>query len=158
VSSEAARDDPPKELRLDLPAAHSSVRMARQLLYSFGKELLEPDELDVLGLVTTELLGNAVDHGGGEAALSEEELQEDVRMQLVCTITPARWVVEVTDRGGGDPVEIQAMLDSEALPDLDDERGRGIFLLATMVDDIRVEHGEDGRGLRITAARRHGGG
>ena len=38
-------------------------------------------------------------------------------------------------------------------PDLDDERGRGFFLLAQMVDEFRVERSEDGLGLAFVARK-----
>ena len=41
----------------------------------------------------------------------------------------------VDDQGGGDPEDLRGFVTpSDELPDLDDERGRGFFLMAQMVD------------------------
>ena len=49
----------------------------------------------------------------------------------------------------------------QASSDLEDERGRGFFLLAQMVDGIDVEPSLDGKGLALEAHRtldgRHAG-
>ena len=39
------------------------------------------------------------------------------------------------------------------LPDLEDERGRGFFLLMQMVDELRVDRTADGSGLLFIAVK-----
>ena len=147
----------PQELRLDLPAAHSASRMARQVVGKFAVERgLPEDEVGTLELVTSELLSNAVDHGGGGAAMEEDDVKDGVRMFLHLRVTPDRWILSVSDQGGGDPAEVEPFLDDTALPDLEDERGRGFFLLVQMVDEITVERSGDGKGLEFTARKRVG--
>jgi anti-sigma regulatory factor (Ser/Thr protein kinase) len=51
---------------------------------------------------------------------------------------------------------VQALLEPGELPDLDDDRGRGFFLLAGMLDSLTVARSEDGRGLVFRAVREHG--
>jgi anti-sigma regulatory factor (Ser/Thr protein kinase) len=63
--------------------------------------------------------------------------------------------LEVSDRGGGDPEELRAFLDPDGLPDLEDERGRGFFLLASSVDSLTVEANPEGDGLTFKAERRY---
>ena len=146
-------------LGLDLPAAHSAVATARKVIGHFARlEGLEEREVDTLMLVTSELLGNAIDHGGGNHALVEEELEGDVRMRVQFEMTSTGWTVEVSDQGGGDPAEIEPLIHPEGLPDLEDERGRGFFLLAQMVDRLDVTRSADGRGLTFLAVREHGAG
>jgi anti-sigma regulatory factor (Ser/Thr protein kinase) len=146
-------EDP--ELRLDLPAAHSASRMARQVVGKFALEHgLTAEEIGTLELVTSELLSNAVDHGGGGAAMEEKDLVADVRMQLSLSVIAGTWTLSVSDQGGGDPAELEPYLDSQALPDLEDERGRGFFLLVQMVDQLTVTRSVDGRGLCFTARKR----
>ena len=43
----------------------------------------------------------------------------------------------------------------DRIPDLEDERGRGFFLLAQMVDVLAVERSDDGLGLSFRAVRRY---
>jgi anti-sigma regulatory factor (Ser/Thr protein kinase) len=147
----------PHELRLDLPAAHSAGRMGRQVLRRFAERQGVPDEeIQTIEFIASELLSNAVDHGGGKAAMEEADLDGDVRMTLSFSVRDQVWELCVEDQGGGDPGELAAMLDAEGLPDLEDERGRGLFLMNQMVDHLSVRKTPDGRGLVFTATRRYG--
>jgi anti-sigma regulatory factor (Ser/Thr protein kinase) len=146
------------ELRLDLPATHSHGRMARRIARQFAEsEGLAERECETLEFVVGELLDNAVDHGGGGAARELEDLPRDVRMSLWVAVDGARWSVKIGDQGGGDPAVIRPLLDPpDGVPDLDDDRGRGLFLLAQLVDVLDVQRSEDGLGLSFQATRRHG--
>jgi anti-sigma regulatory factor (Ser/Thr protein kinase) len=151
------RREGPHELRLDLPAAHSAGRMARQMVRQFAQaEGLPEGELDTLLFVVGELLDNAVDHGGGDGAREVSDLQGDVRMRLELDLANGAWSVRVFDQGGGEPEELSAFLEPpDGLPPLEDERGRGFYLLAQMVDELAVAKSDDGLGLAIRAVRRH---
>jgi anti-sigma regulatory factor (Ser/Thr protein kinase) len=144
----------PREIRLDLPAAHSAGRMARQVVARFAeREGLVDDELSTLELVVSELLSNAVDHGGGNAAMEESDLTEDVRMTLSLAFRPDCWELRVCDQGGGDPESMQPFLERDGLPDLSDDRGRGFFLLLDMLQDLRIVVSPDEKGLEVIAVR-----
>jgi anti-sigma regulatory factor (Ser/Thr protein kinase) len=144
----------PRELRLDLPAAHSAERMARGVLREFARrERVPVPEIDTLEFVAGELLTNAVDHGGGERALREEDLRSAVRMSLVLVVSDDGWTLRVGDQGGGDPAALRARLLANDEPDLDDDRGRGFFLLAQMVDRLDVVKSQDGLGVEFVAVR-----
>lgn len=148
------RDDPkdPHELKLDLPAAHSAQRMARAVLRQFAKRERIPEKaVTTIEFIASELLSNAVDHGGGERAMEESELKSDVRMTLVLSVRPAGWTMRVSDQGGGDPDELVSRLNAGEMPDLEDERGRGFFLLRQMLDSLEVVRSQDGRGLEFIA-------
>ncbi len=145
----------PREIHLDLPAAHSAGRMARQVVARFAaREGLEGDELSTLELVVSELLSNAVDHGGGNAAMEESDLEDDVRMTLSLAFHEGGWTMHVCDQGGGDPAAMQPFLDPDGLPDLTDDRGRGYFLLLGMLEELRIEVSPDAKGLQVVAVRR----
>lgn len=146
---------PPEVLEMQLPAAHSAVRMARQVASKFAKEAgVRGESLETLSLVISELLANAVDHGGGGAAMEESDLAAPVTMHLVLEASRAGWCAQVSDQGGGDPEALRARLNPDVLPDLEDERGRGFFLMMAMVDELRIDRSADGRGLTITAVKR----
>jgi len=155
---EIVRREEPHELRLDLPATHAHGRMARRIARQFAEsEGLPERECETLEFVTGELLDNAVDHGGGNAARELEDLPRDVRMSLFVAVDGARWSVRIGDQGGGDPAAIRPLLEPpDGVPDLDDERGRGLFLLAQLVDVLDVERSEDGLGLSFVAVKRYG--
>ena len=141
-------------LQLDLPAAHSASRMARQVVGKFALEHgISEDDVGTLELVTSELLSNAVDHGGGGSAMEEADVVGDVRMKLHLACGPAGWELRVADQGGGEPSEMEPFLDDSGMPDLEDERGRGFFLLVQMVDELSVAKSEDGKGLEFVAKK-----
>ena len=145
------------EIRLDLPAAHSASRMARQVVRKFVEGRgMEEKEIGTLELITSELLGNAVDHGGGESAMDESDLKRSVRMKLALEVEDAGWRLQVSDQGGGDPAEMESLIHPDGFPDLEDERGRGFFLMGEMVDELSVEKSADGLGLSFIAVRRFG--
>jgi anti-sigma regulatory factor (Ser/Thr protein kinase) len=144
----------PHELRLDLPAAHSAERMARAVLRQFAvREHVPAKEIETLEFVASELLSNAVDHGGGRRAMEESEVKDGVRMSLFLVVKETAWSLSVSDQGGGDPDQMAAHLSRDDLPDIDEDRGRGFFLLKQMVDTLRVEKSRDGLGLEFTAVR-----
>lgn len=158
------RDDERGTLDLDLPATHAHGRMARRIARQFAEtEGLALSECETLEFVVGELLDNAVDHGGGGAARGLDDLTRDVRMRLIVRVTvdgaasdeqETRWSVRVEDQGGGEPATLKAMIAPDSgFPDLEDERGRGFFLLAQMVDAIDVLETEDGKGLALVAKR-----
>ena len=129
-------------------------RIARQFAEAEG---LPERECETLEFVAGELLDNAVDHGGGGAARELEDLERDVRMSLWVSVAGGTWSVRIGDQGGGDPAAIKPMLDPpDGVPDLDDDRGRGLFLLAQLVDVLDVERSEDGLGLAFQASRHYG--
>jgi anti-sigma regulatory factor (Ser/Thr protein kinase) len=147
----------PHELRLDLPAAHSAERMARAVLRQFARrERVPAGEIETLEFVACELLGNAVDHGGGRHAMEESDVQGGVRMSLYLVLRANGWTLVVEDQGGGDPDEVAARISLEGTPDIEDERGRGFFLLKQMLDGLHVGRSTDGRGLQFTAIRTFG--
>jgi len=145
----------PEVLDMLLPAAHSAVRMARQVARKFAREAgVRGDSLEAMSLVISELLANAVDHGGGKAAMEATDLAAPVTMHLVLEASRAGWCAKVSDQGGGDPEELRELLHPGELPDLEDERGRGFFLMLAMVDELRIDRSADGKGLLITAVKR----
>ena len=156
------RDDQPGTLELDLPATHAHGRMGRRIARQFAEsEGLAQAECETLEFVVGELLDNAVDHGGGGAARVLEDLNADVRMRLAVTVEGddggqgvSRWSVRVEDQGGAEPEVLEEMIQpASGIPDLEDERGRGFFLLAQMVDAIDVSASGDGLGIALEARK-----
>ena len=100
----------PRKLALELPAIHAAVRQARNVVRSFARMCGLPGrEVETLMLVASELLGNAVDHGGGGGAMDEGEMAGSVRMVLRLEFSGQSWSLEVDDQGGGDPAEVQEL-------------------------------------------------
>jgi anti-sigma regulatory factor (Ser/Thr protein kinase) len=141
-------------LSLDLPAAHRGVRVARSIVKRFARlEGLDRREADSQAVVVSELLMNVIDHGSAEAAMTEDDLDHKVRMRFTLLIHDGGWQVSVSDQGGGDPDRVRRLLEAKQAPDLEDERGRGLYLLRQMVQRVEVRASPDGRGLTIIANR-----
>ena len=158
MTGDPGQTEPTDELHLDLPAAHSAVRMAREVVRQFARSnAIAGNELETLVLVASELLSNAVDHGGGNAAMEERDLERPVHVLLDLHIAGTGWWLEIADEGGGEPEEVAALLHPDSPPDLEDERGRGFYLLGQMVDSLEVRRRVDGRGLILRAERRGSG-
>lgn len=146
------------ELALDLPAAHRGVRVARNVVRHFARlQGMKDHDVESLTLVVSELLANAIDHGGGNAALTEDDLDTEVRVKLRLVLNQAQWSLDVTDQGGGNPDDVQRIIDGNEFPDLDDDRGRGLYLTRQMVDEMIVSMSNDGDGLTFSAAKKYRG-
>lgn len=150
---------PLHELSLDLPAAHRGVRVARNVVQRFARLLgMSQEDADALTLVVSELLANAIDHGGGAAAMTEDELKEDVRVRLHFELDATRWTLAVSDQGGGDAEELRGQLETADFFDLEHDRGRGLFLLKASVDELEVLESEAGDGLTFRVTKGYGAG
>lgn len=78
-----------------LPAKPQSVKVARRLVHSCLPEWLHDLQRDIVVLLTSELVTNAVIHGGPHAAGAE--------LGLEVTLTAGGVRVEVSDGGAGVP-------------------------------------------------------
>ena len=145
-----------QSLSLELLATHESVRVARHMIRHFARMRGVSDhERDNLVLVASELLANAVDHGDGEVLMQDEQNVDKVMMGLSLEITETHWQLAVSDQCGGDPAKLQSALDESSLPDLEDDRGRGLFLLRSSVDELHVTKSSDGKGVEVKAVHTH---
>jgi len=144
------------ELALDLPAVHQEVRVARSLAMRFARMHGIPEsEASSIGLVVSEMLANAIDHGSGCAAMTVEDLESDVRMHLCLVLSSGSWQLSVTDQCGGDAEALQQILQGAADFDPLDDRGRGLFMMRAYVDDLAVIGSHDGQGLTVRAMKRY---
>lgn len=151
----SAPHGPNHELSLNLPAVHRGVRVARNLLLRFARmEGVAETEASSIGLVVSEMLANAIDHGSAGAAMTEEDLKSDVRMRLTLRLSPTSWDLSVTDQCGGDAEVLSEILRGAADFDPLDDRGRGMFMMRAYVDELVVSKSRDGQGLTIRASKR----
>ncbi len=140
-------------LQLRLPAHHLAVRLARARVRECAHEAgLAENEVERLEFVTGELLSNAVDHGGGQGAMDADAWGGKIHMHLELQCQSNGWQLRVEDEGGGDPEGLRHMLvPADEVPDLEDERGRGFFLLMAMLDSLQVESAQRGEGIALIA-------
>ena len=145
--------EPMHRMQLRLPAHHLAIRLARSRVRECAQEagMAEP-EIERLEFVAGELLSNAVDHGGGHGAMDEAQWDTKVHMHLELSCEASGWCMRVEDEGGGDPDELRPLLvTGDEVPDLEDERGRGFFLLMAMLDSLQVEAAQRGHGIALIA-------
>jgi DNA-binding NarL/FixJ family response regulator len=99
----------------------SSPRHARRDLRTALADAMNQDSLDVIELLTTELVTNAIKHASSTARVAAELSGRRIR-------------VSVTDDGPGLPVRRTARLD--------DEGGRGLGLVETLAADWGIDVGD----------------
>ncbi|MEU6535364.1 ATP-binding protein [Streptomyces sp. NPDC047000] len=95
------------------PADPASVRRARHAVTESLPQVLRPHLGDDLGLLTSELVTNAIRHGVGR---EDEDL-----IELVLWPADGHYWLAVSDPGSGKPMVVE--------PDMDAENGRGLLLV-----------------------------
>jgi len=98
-----------------------------------------------LALVITEICNNAVEHGSATEAEP---------MQISGKVTNGLLEMEIIEKSGEalDPIG-KALLDSYTVPAVDNERGRGLFLIRVYVDELQIDTNERNK-LRIRLQKR----
>ncbi|NJN14377.1 MAG: ATP-binding protein [Planctomycetes bacterium] len=106
----------------------------------------EEDETESIALVTTEILNNSIEHGSNNP-------QDEIGVTL--EVTPQLFRCVVVDAGrGGDKFARDALVRAQKMPDLEEPRGRGLFLIRTYMDDVDVTWStEGGTCIRVSKAR-----
>lgn len=131
----AHADRPQRNWVLDARDADSARSAKRAILWHLGDTIRDETQLASIELALGELIGNVARHSPGIAEVTIE--QRDSRVHL-----------RVIDRG--EPFAYHHSNGSAR--DLLAESGRGLFLVHTVAEDLRVEH--NGTGNVITAVFR----
>ena len=128
-----------KVARFRMPSQRSAVAPTVERILRFvARAELSPERRDDLAVALAEALSNAAVHGHG--------LDSRRTVRVAVAVSPGCAVVEVSDSGGG--------FDSGAAPDPTDPsrhlipRGRGIFLMRRLVDE--VAYNAAGNTVRLT--------
>ena len=103
----------------------------------------DEEETESISLVTTEILNNSIEHGANGP-------QDEIDVTLL--VTRSRFRFEVVDPGrGGKDFASTALSRASHMPDLDEPRGRGLFLVRSYMDELRVSFDpESGTKLMVT--------
>jgi anti-sigma regulatory factor (Ser/Thr protein kinase) len=110
----------------DVPATrHTVAQFARRV----G---LPQDKVEILELAASEVATNSVRHGGGAGTVA-------------MWTTPSAAVVEFSDAG-----RLTDPLTGRLMPSLEQEGGRGVFLVNQLCDLVQVRSSDDGTRIRIT--------
>ncbi|MHC4339514.1 MAG: ATP-binding protein [Planctomycetota bacterium] len=101
------------------------------------------EETESISLVTTEILNNSIEHGSNGP-------QDEIDVTLL--VTRSRFRFEVVDPGrGGKGFASTALNRASHMPELDEPRGRGLFLVRSYMDELQVSYDPDsGTKLMVT--------
>ena len=125
----------PARLHFHLPLEPSRLLRARERVRDYlHQQLLEADLIDDVVLALEEAMTNAVRHSG-----AAEDLEVALRFE------GADLLLEVRDRGQGFDV---GSFDPDALPDRLASGGRGLFLMAKLMDELHLGL-DDGLAVRM---------
>jgi serine/threonine-protein kinase RsbW len=129
-------------VRLTFPAKPDYLLLARLALSGLTRSVPVSEEaLADLKLAVTEACGNAVRHAYPDAT-------GDVSVSYVVTDDALEMIVE--DQGRG--VEKPDLADAPFAAPL--ESGMGISIIKTIVDDLDIQPGADGRGTVVRMSKR----
>lgn len=93
------------------------------------------DEADEIALVATEILNNSIEHGCRTP---------DDQVEVTMIVTPELFRFEVLDAGSGGPeFASHAAQRAKIMPDLEESRGRGLFLINNFMDELDVSYDPD---------------
>lgn len=131
-------EDSPARHHVQLSSDHASVERAVEETRAFVSQHLSDDELSYRTvLVVSEAVTNAAEHG------NKYDQEKKVNLELVWNQPEMTIVVE--DEGAGfNPDEVQDPLSPD---NLTRERGRGLFLIYQMSEDVQYE--KEGTRLQV---------
>jgi serine/threonine-protein kinase RsbW len=134
---------PPDVVELSFPADARYLVLARLSLAGIAPAApLDAETLADLKLAVTEACANAVRHAYAPDAPGDVH----VRIEL----GDARVAIEIADRGKGLATEQPADWDPEELR----EQGMGFAIIRSVVDDVDIGAGADGRGTTVRMVKR----
>lgn len=130
-------DAPPTALDVRIPTRLEMVRPLRKVIEGLmAAEGWGEDDVADVGLVATEVIQNAVEHG------SKNDGAEEVVVR--CTLAGREVTIEVRDPGTGKGTRSLLERDVTQPPPVDASRGRGLYLvhrMARRLDRLRIEEG-----------------
>ncbi|HEX7168740.1 MAG TPA: ATP-binding protein [Acidimicrobiales bacterium] len=137
-------DDAEVAIELGIPARAEYVALARLVVSSLASSRrdLADDRIDDLKVAVSEACTNAIE--------AHRNASEGDNVTVACIEYDDRLVVSISDQGEG--------FDPETLPEhppvtdperLNFERGLGIPLIRTLVDDVEIESGPNGTEIRL---------
>lgn len=130
---------------LSFSANMQYVRPVRHFIHALCQLAeYEDSEAEEIQLVATEILNNSIEHGSASPA-------DEIAVLL--RVTPVEFCFQVTDPGrGGADFASEALTRADHMPDIEQPRGRGLFLIQRFMDDLDVSW-ESERGTRTIVSK-----
>jgi serine/threonine-protein kinase RsbW len=125
---------------LTIPSTTDQVARADEFLETLLRKIGVPeDTIANLAIAVTELVNNAIKHGN--------KLQKDKTVTVMITYKSGKIEITVKDEGEGfNPDKIADPLAEENLMK---EIGRGIFIVNSLIDDVKFQFPPEG-GTKVT--------
>jgi serine/threonine-protein kinase RsbW len=143
-------------LELEIPASPEYIAIARLVVSSIAssRRNLPDDRIDDLKLAVSEACTNAIEAYGpanGEAGLALGAATAAERVRILVQDDDEKLEVNVADDGPGfNPNDLPAHPPVTDPDRLNFERGLGIPLIRTLVDDVQFASSADGTSVRMT--------
>jgi serine/threonine-protein kinase RsbW len=134
-------------LELEIPASAEYIAIARLVVSSIAssRRNLPDDRIDDLKLAVSEACTNAIE------AYGPSNGRVDGRVKILVLDDYEKLEVNVADRGPGfDPNDLPTHPPVTDPERLNFERGLGIPLIRTLVDDVQFASSSDGTSVRMT--------
>ncbi len=136
---------------LHVPCRYSYLRIIRQSVMDLcARAGLTEFKAAQMEMAVDEACANIIEHSyGGETNDEKEPRHPGIRVNLMhCT---DRIVVEMLDRGKGFAFEQQQTIEPQQYVESQNQRGLGMFIIRSFVDDVAYETGtRAGNCLRLT--------
>jgi serine/threonine-protein kinase RsbW len=132
-------------VELEIPARPEYIALVRLVVSSLasGRRVLADERVDDLKLAVSEACTNAIEAHGAV------DVTERVRVR--CQDGDDRFEVSIDDRGEGfDPTSLPEHPPVTDPERLNFERGLGIPLIRTLVDEVRFDSGNGGTSVTMT--------
>ncbi len=133
-----------KALELVIPSSLEQIEAVEKLAEKAADNMkFTEDEKDSLAIAVTEAVNNAILHG------NKQDQSKTVTIRFI--FEGARLQVRIKDQGKGfNPEKVSDPLAPENLLK---ESGRGIFILSSLMDEVKYEFYEDGTEIILEKVR-----
>lgn len=135
------KDLHPEIIRVTIPSDIKELKKIEHITNHIAKKLnMSEDQEDNLSIAVTEAVGNAIVHGNKK--------DRDKRVFVSFSLLEKKLRIKVKDEGKGfKPESVTNPLDPENIMK---ESGRGIFILKSLMDEVKYRFSESGTTLEFT--------
>jgi serine/threonine-protein kinase RsbW len=132
------------KFKLSPPFGALAVRSVRRTVsYLAGQWGFPEKNCDEIALALSEAINNARDHGSARSD----------RVEITCFLRDRAVKIRIEDFGKDDGTGLQEAFDSDVVPSSDSERGRGVFLIQSLMDEVEMKQKGKG-GVTIVMIKR----
>jgi serine/threonine-protein kinase RsbW len=126
-------------LRWDIPSRFRWLGVIDAAIQEIGQELgWDSEERDQISIAVIEAVSNAIEHGN--------RFDADKRVRVELRVGDERFLVVVSDSGPGfDQARLRMPSPDPSDPSFLSARGRGIFIMRDIMDEMRIRRDEEGR-------------